>query len=145
MSIMCQGNCFYLSRVLWGLLCRVTSFYACIILFEFVIERPSLRQLIWWNLSYQVAHMIWFQFLLNIIVHSAMAVLTIMTDSTAMSRCDMGGCTQFPFCYWLLLFVHCTNHWFCKNSYFCKDSLLNRLSLQTRPFLQSIGVSTISL
>ena len=35
--------------------------------------------------------MIWFQFLLNIIVHSAMAVLTIMTDCTAMSQCARGA------------------------------------------------------
>jgi len=34
--------------------------------------------------------MIWFQFLLNIIVHSAMAVLTVMTECTAMSQCDRG-------------------------------------------------------
>ena len=107
-----------------------------------MIERPSLRQLIWWNLSYQVAHLIWFQFLLDIIGHSAMAVLTIMTACTAMSQHDR-GCTSLSFHYWLLLFVHYANCWFCKNRRFCKDSSLNRLTLQTSLFLQSTGVSTI--
>ena len=73
-----------------------------------------------------------------------MAVLTVMTDCTAMSQCDRGAVhdshSVIGCCYLCIVQIADV----VQNRLVCKYSLLNRLSLQTSLFLQSTGVSTIS-
>ena len=85
-----------------------------------------------------------FEFLLGIVLCSAITVLAGMADCMAMLQHGIVWVVQLLL-YELSIFVHCTKIAAYAKLAIFTDSLLSRLSAQNNLFLQSTGEGTITM